>query len=171
MTQASTSAATYQDWRALVEKTLKGEPIESLNLTTAEGLSIAPLYDAADGPHARFAVRPVNADRPWDIRVGVSHPDPALANRDLLKDLEGGAASAVITIDPSGEKGVAITRADGAPAPRVASYAPRESGFQVRSDKGDRPDTGFAFAKGKKKANKPPRPAEGAEQHPRKTAG
>ena len=108
MTQASTSAATYQDWRALVEKTLKGEPIESLNLTTAEGLSSAPLYDAADGPHARFAVRPVNADRPWDIRVGVSHPDPALANRDLLKDLEGGAASAVITIDPSGEKGVAI---------------------------------------------------------------
>ena len=71
----------------------------------------------------------------------------------------------------SGEKGVTITRAEGAPAPRGTSYAPRESGFKLRSDKGERLDTGFAFAKGKKKANKPPRPADGAEQHPRKTAG
>lgn len=113
MTQASDTAATYQDWRALVEKTLKGEPVESLNRSTAEGLPIAPLYDAAAGPHARFASRPVDADRPWDLRVGVSHPDPALANRDLLKDLEGGAASAVIAIDPSGAKGVAIGSAAG----------------------------------------------------------
>ena len=113
MTQANDSAATYQDWRALVEKTLKGEPVESLNRTTAEGLPIAPLYDAANGPHASFATRSVDAERPWDVRVGVNHPDPALANRDLLRDLEGGAASAVIAIDPKGAKGVAIGSAAG----------------------------------------------------------
>jgi len=113
MTQARDSAATYQDWRALVEKTLKGESIESLNRTTAEGLPIAPLYDADAGPHARFAGRPVNADRPWDLRVGINHPDPVLANRDLLKDLEGGAASSIIAIDPTGKNGVAIGSAAG----------------------------------------------------------
>ena len=84
MTQANNLAPTYQDWRALVEKTLKGEPIESLNRTTAEGLPIAPLYDGELGPHAHFLGRPVDAARPWDLRVGVSHPDPALAHRDLL---------------------------------------------------------------------------------------
>ncbi len=127
MTQAIDSAPTYQDWRALVEKTLKGEPIESLNRATAEGLPIAPLYDAEQGPHAHFLGRPIDADRPWDLRVGVSHPDPGLANRDLLKDLEGGAASAVIAIDPSGVKGVAIGSAAGlasALADVVLEFAP-----------------------------------------------
>lgn len=127
MTQARDSAATYQDWRALVEKTLKGEPVESLNRATAEGLPIAPLYDAADGPHAQFATRPVDADRPWDLRVGINHPDPALANRDLLRDLEGGAASAVIAIDPTGAEGVAIGSAAGlatALADVVLEFAP-----------------------------------------------
>jgi len=108
MTHANETAATYEDWRRLVEKTLKGEPIDSLNCTTAEGLPIAPLYDAADGTYAHVAGRPENADRPWDLRVGISPPDPRQANRDLLRDLQGGAASAVIVIDPSGEQGVAI---------------------------------------------------------------
>ena len=88
MTDASTLAASFpaataDDWRGPVEKTLKGEPLESLNKATLEGLPIAPLYPQADSP-AAFPTRPHDAERPWDIRVGVAHPDPACANADLL---------------------------------------------------------------------------------------
>jgi methylmalonyl-CoA mutase len=105
--------ATAADWRALVEKTLKGEPFESLNKATAEGLPIAPLYEEPVGPRLSFTPRLHDAERPWDIRVGLAHPDPVRANADLLKDLEGGAASAVVKIDPTGAGGVAVGSAYG----------------------------------------------------------
>lgn len=99
--------ATAADWRALVEKTLKDAPFESLQRTTLEGLPIAPLYEAAAGG-ARFMPRPHDADRPWDLRAAVAHPDPARARTDLLADLEGGAASGLLRIDPTGDHGVAV---------------------------------------------------------------
>jgi methylmalonyl-CoA mutase len=46
------------------------------------------------------------------MRVAVAHPDPVRANADLLADLEGGAASGVIRIDPTGQTGVAVGSAD-----------------------------------------------------------
>ena len=105
--------ATAADWRALVEKTLKGEPLESLNRTTIEGLPIVPLYVGDEVQPANFPLRAADADRPWDIRAQVSHPDPIRANADLLADLEGGAASGLISIDPTGTHGVALgTTAD-----------------------------------------------------------
>lgn len=100
--------STAADWRALVEKTLKGEPLESLNSATFEGLPVAPLYAGDEVAPAHFPLRGVDADRPWDIRARISHPDPARANADLLAELEGGAASGLISLDPTGIKGVAI---------------------------------------------------------------
>ncbi len=100
--------ATAADWRALVEKTLKGQPLESLNRTTFEGLPIAPLYTGDEVAAANFPLRAFDADRPWDIRASVSHPDPARANADLLAELEGGSASGLIAVDPTGTHGVAV---------------------------------------------------------------
>lgn len=99
--------ATVADWRALVEKTLKDAPFDSLNRQTLEGLPIAPLYEAAHDA-AAFAPRPHDAERPWDVRAPIAHPDAGRARADLLADLEGGAASGVIVIDPSGRNGVAV---------------------------------------------------------------
>lgn len=117
MTDASTLSASFPPatadaWRSLVEKTLKGEPLESLNKATLEGLPIAPLYGEAEAP-AAFAPRPYDAERPWDLRVATAHPDPARANAELLADLEGGAASGVLRIDPTGRSGVAVGSAEG----------------------------------------------------------
>lgn len=117
MTDASTLSASFPPatadaWRSLVEKTLKGEPLESLNKATLEGLPIAPLYGEAPAP-AAFAPRPYDAERPWDLRVATAHPDPARANAELLADLEGGAASGVVRIDPTGRSGVAVGSAEG----------------------------------------------------------
>lgn len=104
-------AASAEDWRKLVEKTLKDQPFESLRKATVEGLPIEPLYEAAAAP-AAFTPRPHEEDRPWDLRVPIRHPDPRQANRELLRDLEGGAASAVVRIDPTGETGVAVGSAE-----------------------------------------------------------
>jgi methylmalonyl-CoA mutase len=47
------------------------------------------------------------------VRTLVDHPDPARANADALDDLNGGAASLLVTLDASGEAGVAVgSRAD-----------------------------------------------------------
>ena len=49
------------------------------------------------------------------------------------------------------EKGVTIAPADGVPSQQPPAYKPREPGFKVRSDKGEKLDTGFDFSKGKPK--------------------
>ncbi|WP_394763090.1 methylmalonyl-CoA mutase family protein [Phenylobacterium sp.] len=99
-------AATEADWRALVDKTLGEAPFTSLEKTTAEGLPIAPLY--APAPQPRAPARAVPADRAWEVATLTAHPDPARANAEILGDLRGGAASAVMRIDPTGQAGVAI---------------------------------------------------------------
>ena len=104
--------ASPQDWRALIEKTLGDKPFETLETVTAEGLAIAPLYPPTHGP-APGLFRPFDAERAWDLRTAIGHPDPARANADLMADLEGGAASVLLTIDPTGADGVAVGSAEG----------------------------------------------------------
>ena len=82
-------------WRALVAKTLGDKPFESLQKATVEGLPIAPLYAGSNAAPA-FPVRPFSAERAWDIRVLSALSDPAKANAEILADLEGGAASAIV---------------------------------------------------------------------------
>ncbi|HXA39871.1 MAG TPA: methylmalonyl-CoA mutase family protein [Phenylobacterium sp.] len=98
--------ATDADWRALVDKTLGEAPFSSLEKTTVEGLAIEPLYAPAAAPAA--PTREVPADRAWEVATLTAHPDPARANAELLADLRGGAAAAVVRIDPTGETGTAI---------------------------------------------------------------
>jgi methylmalonyl-CoA mutase len=104
--------ATHEAWAALVAKTLGEAPFSSLEKTTAEGLPIEPLYEAADAP-AGFPVRPFDGERAWDARTLTAHPDPFAANAEILRDLEGGAASVIARLDPTGERGVAVGSADG----------------------------------------------------------
>lgn len=104
-------APSREDWLALVEKTLKGETFEeALVGRTADGLAIRPLYTEA--PASARDLRPRDETRPWDLRAAVRHPDPARANADILKDLEQGAASVLLSIDPTGQAGVAIGSAE-----------------------------------------------------------
>jgi len=106
---ATFPAPDRQAWLSLVEKTLGGAGPETLTTQTRDGLTIEALY--REGPAS--PVRPAGEDseRPWDIRTRIAHPDPARANSDLLADLEGGCASGLIAIDPSGRQGVAVASA------------------------------------------------------------
>jgi methylmalonyl-CoA mutase len=103
--------ATEDAWRALVAKTLGETPFSTLEKTTVEGLAIAPLYPQAEAP-AGFPLRPMGHERPWDVRALTAHPDPVRANAEVLADLEGGAASVILRIDPTGQAGVAVGSAD-----------------------------------------------------------
>ena len=105
-------------WRALVDKTLNGAPFEKrLVSKTYDGLAIQPLYTAANAaPPLTGALRQKPAfdqDRAWDIRAIVDHPDLAAANALAMTDLQGGATSLLIKVDPTGCDGVAVaSRAD-----------------------------------------------------------
>lgn len=105
-------ASPKAEWLSLVEKTLKGQAFdEALVSRTVGGIAIQPLY--TDAPQNPRDLRARDATRPWDLRTVVAHPDPARANADILKDLEQGAASVLIRIDPTGQNGVAIASPEG----------------------------------------------------------
>jgi methylmalonyl-CoA mutase len=105
-------AASQEDWAALVRKTLKGGDPGRLVHRTADGLIVQPLHAPAEhsAPQPRRA--PADPARPWDVRARVAHPDPAAASRQALEDLEGGAASLLLAVDPVGRQGVGIGSAD-----------------------------------------------------------
>ena len=96
-------------WLALVEKTLKGQSFDDALITqTPDGIAIQPLYTAKDGAAVVRDLRARDPDRPWDLRMRAAHPDPRQAANEIMKDLENGAASVLVAIDPSGVNGVAI---------------------------------------------------------------
>ena len=105
--------ATRARWMALVEKTLKGQSFDdALTVKTPDGLTIQPLYTAEDGVAVARDLRARDPERPWDLRTRAAHPDPARVAKDILTDLEGGAASVLLQIDPTGANGVAVGSAD-----------------------------------------------------------
>jgi methylmalonyl-CoA mutase len=89
------SDSSFERWRALVDKGLKGAPFESLTATTLEGIPIAPLYTERDRPAAEGI--------PWATRAERAM-GPMMLLRDGL-DLEAerrGGATAVHLWLPGG---------------------------------------------------------------------
>ncbi len=114
--------ATEADWLAAVEKALKGGGLDRITRTTRDGLKIKPLYretDFASGqdlrpstgesPYLRGATAAPDPYLPWDIRQSFSHPDPAITNQEILRDLERGVTSVHLAIECSGRTGCIIT--------------------------------------------------------------
>ncbi len=102
-------AATEAQWLDLVARTLKGASFETLISRTVEGLKVEPLYTHGDGRRPLFfEPAPPASERPWDLRVIIDHPDPALANGQILQALDGGAASVLLRVASEGRAGVAI---------------------------------------------------------------
>lgn len=93
-------------WLAAVDKVLKGAPFTKLVSTTADGITIQPLYTPGNSPGAaddagfpgaapftRGARAAGRSDVAWDIRSLVSGPDVAAANANALVELERGVTS------------------------------------------------------------------------------
>lgn len=89
---------TPDQWREAAVKALKDRPLESLIHLDADHLTIRPLYAAATEVRPLFAPRASDAEgRAWDLRTLVEGEDPAGVNAAVLTDLEGGAASVILS--------------------------------------------------------------------------
>lgn len=100
---------TQAAWLRLVEKTLKGVALDSLVHSTADRIEIQPLYGPE--PSACPPLGPIakpGQDSHWDIRTLCQAPNAAEANRLLLADLDGGAASALVVVESGQGDGVTL---------------------------------------------------------------
>ena len=109
------------DWRQKVEAALKGRAPETLNTKTIDGIGIQALYRSTDAntsddpegyigqaPYVRGRQRDTAEDRAWDIRQVVEATSPEQANKLALEELERGASSVQLNIDPKGRCGTPI---------------------------------------------------------------
>lgn len=159
---------TREDWRALAEKGLRGDPFESLISQTEDGLTRGPLFDRSDKPdHTTQLSRidqPLLEGRPWHVCAPIEDPDIDFANTQLLEDLKGGASAVRIGQTPISRRAdlrrllegvhlklVPVIFAPGSPA---ADHAPGLDelhktfvtlGLDPLGDKPDTPDHWRAF--------------------------
>ncbi len=81
-------------WRALVDKALKGADFERrLVSRTQDNIALQPLYQQA--PTAQ-PITTAGSGQPWGIAQRIDHPDPEQANSLALQDLENGANQLVV---------------------------------------------------------------------------
>ncbi|MEM9738851.1 MAG: methylmalonyl-CoA mutase family protein [Pseudomonadota bacterium] len=117
--------STEADWRASVEKALKGKGPETLETHGTGGLVIRPLYRETDvasskdplghpgsAPFLRGATAQRDPHLPWDIRQVFTHPEAGTTNGEILRDLERGVSSIELKLDCTGEQGVSLCTAD-----------------------------------------------------------
>lgn len=85
-------ATGFERWRSLVDKALKGAPLDSLSSQSDEGIALDPLYAPADGKP--LAMR--GGGTPWVVAQRVDHPDAEAAYAQTMAELEGGASGLVL---------------------------------------------------------------------------
>ena len=113
--------ASLDQWRALVDKALKGGDFEKkLVAKTADGLRIPPLYTSADArpeapppgsaPFTRGTAEAVDGFG-WRILSLIEDGDPHAANRAMLAELEGGANGILLQVEAPGQSGVRVASA------------------------------------------------------------
>ncbi len=104
---------SYEQWRALVEKSLQGAPFDRELVThTYDGIDIQPLYSRGDrneatdplgfpglAPYARGSQPLGSAASGWDLCQEHRHPDLTATNRAIRQDLDGGASSLLLRLD------------------------------------------------------------------------
>ena len=92
---------------------MKGKDFDrTLVATTYDGIRIEPLYTAdsvslvdelpGQSRFTRGRVAAGHLGGAWDIRQTHAHPDPAVANRQIIEDLEGGVTSLTLRLDIGG---------------------------------------------------------------------
>ncbi len=122
---ASDYSPTREQWLAAVDKVLKGKDFDKVLVTTTlDDLRIEPLYTAEDvatgadeagfpgfDPLLRGAHAAPRVDGQWDIRARNCHPDPRIANAQILNDLANGATSVELVLDLGVGDGVSIRSA------------------------------------------------------------
>lgn len=80
--------ASYEDWRKLADAALKGADFDrTLVSRTYDGIAVQPIYPRAKDAPATPGMRA----GAWRVVQRIDHSDIAVANEQILADLQGGA--------------------------------------------------------------------------------
>jgi methylmalonyl-CoA mutase len=118
--------ATAEQWRAVVDKALKGAPFEKRLMTRLyEGIAVQPLYTADDwqasgdpsgfpgfAPFTRGGHAAGAGTEGWAVATEHTLPDPKQANKAILADLLRGATAIDLHFDRAGAPGIVIDTLD-----------------------------------------------------------
>ena len=107
-------ALERDDWRALVDASLKGRSFETLRTRTSDGIVIEPVYGPAENPPVLPAAPARATADAWTLVQRADMPDIAAANAQMLDDLTNGASGISVVLPGSisaGAAGVAISDA------------------------------------------------------------
>jgi len=109
---------TLADWAALVEQELKGRSADSLDWQTPEGITVKPLYTAADleslevapglpgfAPYLRGVRGSMYANRPWTIRQYAGFATAEESNAFYKRNLAGGQKGLSVAFDLATHRG------------------------------------------------------------------
>ena len=110
--------ATLADWEEAARKSLQGAPLESLNWVTPEGITVKPLYTAADirdlpytdtlpgfEPFIRGPQATMYAVKPWTIRQYAGFSTAEESNAFYRKALAAGAQGISVAFDLATHRG------------------------------------------------------------------
>jgi len=113
-----TTGPTLDDWRALAAKELKGRDPDSLRRETPEGLTLEPLYTAADlegvehldgqpgfAPFVRGPRATMYAGRPWTIRQYAGFSTAEESNAFYRANLAAGQKGLSVAFDLATHRG------------------------------------------------------------------
>jgi methylmalonyl-CoA mutase len=111
-------SALFDQWRALAQKELKDKPLEALNRQTPEGITIKPLYTAADleaigfeetmpgiFPFLRGPYATMYANRPWTIRQYAGFSTAEDSNAFYRRNLAAGQKGLSVAFDLATHRG------------------------------------------------------------------
>ncbi len=109
---------TPEDWHKLAVRECKGKPVEALNWETPEGISVKPLYTAADlesieyvdsmpgmAPFIRGPRATMYAGRPWTVRQYAGFSTAEESNAFYRKNLESGQTGLSVAFDLATHRG------------------------------------------------------------------
>jgi methylmalonyl-CoA mutase len=111
-------SALFDQWRALAQKELKDKPLEALNRQTPEGITIKPLYTAADleaigfeetmpgiFPFLRGPYATMYTNRPWTIRQYAGFSTAEDSNAFYRRNLAAGQKGLSVAFDLATHRG------------------------------------------------------------------
>ncbi len=109
---------TIDDWRENAAKELKGKPVEGLDWETPEGLTVKPLYTAADleglahldtlpgfPPFLRGPQATMYANRPWTLRQYAGFSTAEESNAFYREGLKNGQKGLSVAFDLATHRG------------------------------------------------------------------
>jgi len=118
MSSSEFKPATLSDWEKAAAKSLKDKPLSSLNWVTPDGITVKPLYTAADTanlPHAdtlpgfepflRGPQATMYAVRPWTIRQYAGFSTAEESNAFYRKALAAGGQGVSVAFDLATHRG------------------------------------------------------------------